>query len=54
MKVRILKNCIDKYTGEVYEVGAVLEIEEKRAEEMLLNIKCVEKVKTAKKGKNKA
>lgn len=54
MKVKFNETCIDKYTGAIYNAGDVLEIEDKRAEEMLLNTKCVEKIKTAKKGKNKA
>lgn len=54
MKIKFNETCIDKYTGDVYETGIVYEIEDARAEEMLSNAKCVEKVKVAKKGKNKA
>lgn len=44
MKLNIKEQFIDKYTGEVYKAGSIIDFEEKRAKE-LLKTKLVEKVK---------
>ena len=44
MKVRFLKDCHDKYTGESYKAGTTKTVSDKRGAEMLLS-SSVEEVK---------
>ena len=43
IKLKVLKGFCDKYTNEVYKVGSVIEVSEKRAKEILAsNLKLAE------------
>ena len=55
MKAKVLKQFKDKYTGELYKVGAILDIPEKRFKEILKIAPLVEAVEeTEGKPKKKA
>ena len=42
MKYQVIKKFKDKYSGEIYEVGSILEITKKRAKEILSVNKLIE------------
>jgi hypothetical protein len=48
MKAKVLKDFKDKYSGEVYKKGTILNIAKKRYEEILKVAPLVEEVKTEK------
>ena len=57
MKLEILKQFRDRETKELYKVGAVIEFDEARAEELIAHpaglVKVVQEEKTAEKPKKK-
>lgn len=44
MKYQVIEMFKDKYTGEIYEVGTVLELTKKRATEILKVDKLIEEI----------
>lgn len=54
MKVKIVKSCVDRYTGKEYKKGDVLTVSDERGEEMIARKEFCEKVKEPAKRKPKA
>lgn len=50
MKLKLKETCLDKYTGEVYRKNTIIEVDEKRAKEILA-CGVAEKVSTPRKKK---
>lgn len=48
MKYKVIKRFKDKYTGEIYPEGHILELTKERATEILSVDKLITKVKTTK------
>jgi hypothetical protein len=51
MKYKVIDNFTDKYTGERYKIGDILELTKERANEILKVGKFLEEIKKPKKDK---